>query len=309
MFSDLLKSRLQSALQGELLWDEPLGRYTTLKIGGPADALYFPATIEALAQAVQTLRQERIPYCVIGNGSNLLIRDQGVRGVVIRLQKLLHSFETEEGGGQVSIRAESGVMLPKIVEWAKQNGWSGIESLYGIPGTVGGAIAMNAGTREGEIGERVLEVTVLDGQGRIKTYPREKLEFDYRHLKLAKQEILLKATLALDRSSPEKVLEKTAFFQKRRLQTQPLNQPNVGSVFKNPKGKKFAAQLIEELGLKGVRVGGARISEKHANWIVNEGGASAKDVLVLIHLVQDKIKEVTGIKLEPEVKIIGEQAD
>ena len=165
---------------------------------------------------------------------------------------------------------------------------------------------MNAGTREGEIGERIENLTVMDSLGNLKNYEKGNLRYEYRSLKIPRSEIALQVKLKLDRSTPEKVIEKISFFQKRRHETQPLAEPSMASVFKNPP-KKFAAELIEELGLKGVRIGGARISEKHSNWIVNEGGATAKDVLSLIGLVKDKVKEQAGIRLETEVKIVGEE--
>ncbi len=301
-----LREKLKQ-LKGEFLWEEALARYTTIKTGGPADLLYYPADLEDLKNTLRLCKAEKVNYFILGNGSNLLIRDGGIRGVVIRLHRLLSQFKIEkEEEDFVWIRAEAGVATPKLVEFCKQKGFSGIESLYGIPGTLGGALIMNAGTREGEIGDAVEEVKALDSSGELKIYPRKKLHFEYRDLEIPRSEVLLETLLKLTKQSPEKVAEKISFFQKRRHETQPLDQPNMGSVFKNPP-KKFAAELIEELGLKGVRVGKARLSEKHANWIVNEGGASSKDVLVLIGLIRDKVKELTGIRLETEVKVVGEE--
>ncbi|MFO1518087.1 MAG: UDP-N-acetylmuramate dehydrogenase [bacterium] len=301
-----IKEKFSKELKGELLFDEPLARYTTVKVGGPADALLYPAGLEDLKVALQICEKHEIPYFVIGNGSNLLVKDGGVRGLVIKLNRCLNAFRVEEEGEKETVLyAESGYSLPKVVEYSRQNGLSGIESLFGVPGTVGGAIIMNAGTREGEIGECIEELTVMDSSGDLKTYLKKRLNFEYRSLKIPRSEIAIGVKLRLQKSDPQKVAERIGFFQKRRLDTQPLDQPSMGSVFKNPP-KKFAAQLIEELGLKGVRVGGARVSEKHSNWIVNEGNATAKDILVLIGLVRDKVKEVTDIRLETEVKIIGE---
>ncbi|MBL7685955.1 MAG: UDP-N-acetylmuramate dehydrogenase [Deltaproteobacteria bacterium] len=301
-----IQEALRKKLKGELLFNESLARYTTIKIGGLADALLFPADLDDLTQAIALCRALDLPYFVMGNGSNLLIRDGGVRGLVIRLQKTLNQFRAlEEKDGKMFFEIDAGYSLPKFVEYSKQNGLSGIESLYGVPGTLGGAVMMNAGTREGEISSVIESVTVLDAQGHLKTYPKKRLAFEYRALKIPRAEIILKAQLGLLKSESSVVAEKIEFFQKRRHDTQPLDQANLGSVFKNPP-KKYAAELIEELGLKGVRVGGARISTKHSNWIVNEGQAKARDVLALIGLVKDKVKEITGIKLETEVKIVGE---
>jgi len=304
-----IKEKLRSELKGELLFDEPLSRYTTVKIGGPADALFYPLDLDDLSKALAFCKTKDLPYFVIGNGSNLIVRDGGIRGLVIKLTRCLKNFQLEkEEEGQVFLNVEAGYSLPKLVEYSKQQGLSGIESLFGVPGSVGGAIIMNAGTREGEIGESIEELTVMDQGGQLKVYPKARLNFEYRDLKIPRTEIAIRILLRLKKSAPEKVAERIEFFQRRRFDTQPLDQPNMGSVFKNPP-KGFAAQMIEELGLKGVRVGGARLSEKHSNWIVNEGGATAKDVLALIGLIRDKVKEVSGIRLETEVKVVGEDLE
>ena len=309
MLKHSAQEALRKNLKGELLFNEPLARYTSVKIGGPAEALFYPADLEDLANALKIAKAHQLPHFILGNGSNLLVRDGGVKGLVIRLNRCLTQFKVEgrvEGKEDILLMVEAGVPAPKLVEFCRQNGYSGLESLYGIPGTVGGALFMNAGTREGEIGPSVVDLTVMESDGEIKTYARKRLDFEYRSLKIPRSEVILRATLQVSPSTPEKVGEKISFFQKRRHETQPLDQPNMGSVFKNPP-KRFAAQLIEELGLKGVRVGGARISEKHSNWIVNEGGATARDVLALIGLIKDKVKESADIRLETEVKVVGEE--
>ncbi len=304
-----LKNELRKTIQGDLLFDEPLARYTSIKVGGPADVLFYPASLEEIPKALGFCKARSLSCWVLGNGSNLLIRDGGIRGMVLRLNRLLQQFEIlEEKEGEVFLKAESGLSLAKLVEFSRSQGLSGMESLYGIPGSVGGAVIMNAGTREGEIGALIETLTVMNAAGEIKEYPKKKLHFEYRDLEIPRSEIILSTVLKLQKSTPEKVSQKIEFFQKRRRDTQPLDQPNMGSVFKNPP-KKFAAQLIEELGLKGVRVGQARISEKHSNWIVNEGGATAKDIVVLMGLVRDKVREAAGVRLEIEVKIVGEDTE
>ncbi len=301
------KSELRPLVKGEWMENEALARYTTVKVGGPADVLFFPASVEDLSKALQFCKQQEVPFFILGNGSNILVRDGGVRGLVLRLHRCLNTFKLEkEEGDEVWIRAEAGLATPKLVEYCRQQGYSGIESLYGIPGSIGGAIIMNAGTREGEVGQAVEELVVLEANGETKTYPKKKLHFEYRDLKIPRSEVIVNVCLKLKKVSPEEVSNKLSFFQKRRHETQPLDQPNMGSVFKNPP-KKFAAQLIEELGLKGVRVGGARLSEKHSNWIVNEGGATSKDILALIGLIKDKVRELADVKLETEVKVVGEK--
>lgn len=309
MLSPNQQEKLKTLLKGELLFEEPLAKYTSLKIGGPAQILFYPADLEDLSKALHWCKASDLPYFILGNGSNLLIRDGGIKGLVCKLSKGLNQIDIKEDekSEDVFIEVEAGYSLAKLVELSKQKGWTGIESLFGVPGSVGGALVMNAGTREGEIGARVEEIQVMNSDGDIRKIPAKRLHFEYRSLKLNRSEILIKAKLKLKKANPEEVAERIQFFQKRRFETQPLDQANVGSIFKNPP-KKFAAELIEELGLKGVRVGGARISEKHSNWIVNEGGATAQDVLALIGLVKDKVKETSDIKLEVEVKVVGEDS-
>lgn len=297
---------LAPLVRGELRLQEPLKRYTSMQIGGPADAYVLPADIEDLKNILSFAEAHQVPWMILGLGSNVLIRDGGIRGIVLRLHKNFGRFQiVDETAETVVLEAEAGVPLPKLVEWTKQQGYSGLEHLYGIPASVGGALWMNAGTRHGEIQEAVCNLSVLTLEGERVTYPRAKLKFEYRHLKLPARGVILQGQFLLKKAKVEEVQEKIAGYQKYRHETQPLDSPSVGSVFKNPP-KAFAAQIINELGLKGVRVGGARISEKHANWIINEGGATARDVLVLIGLIKDKVKEETDLKLELEVKVVGE---
>ena len=300
------QDRLRALVRGEIKFEEPLKRHTTLQIGGPADALVYPADLEDLRQSVEFANAQHIPWMVLGWGSNVLVKDGGIRGIVFRLQKTLTRFETiDETENEILIEVEAGVPLPKVVESGRQNGWKGVETLYGIPGSVGGTLKMNAGTRAGEIKEFVEEIRVLRPDGTIHAYPKKKIKFEYRSANLPSKEIVISGKFRFSKAEPALVQEAVAAYQKKRHDSQPLEFPNVGSVFKNP-DKGFAAQIIEELGLKGVRVGGARISQKHSNFIVNESGASARDVLVLIGLIRDKVKEELDLKLELEVKVIGE---
>lgn len=300
------QDRLRALVRGELRLEEPLKRHTTLQIGGPADALVYPADLEDLKSVLEFAAAQHVPWTILGWGSNVLVRDGGIRGIVLRLQKTFTRFEIlDETESEVLVEAESGVPLPKLVETGKQNGWKGVETLYGIPGSIGGTLKMNAGTRAGEIKEFVEEITVLRPDGSLHSYPKKKIKFEYRSANLPSKEIVIAGKFRFQKIDPTAVQEAVATYQKKRHESQPLEFPNVGSVFKNPE-KAFAAQIIEELGLKGVRVGGARISEKHSNFIVNENDASARDVLVLIGLIRDKVKEELDLKLELEVKVIGE---
>jgi len=297
---------LQDILQGEVKIGEPLKRYTSIHVGGPADALVFPENIEALKKVLSFAKENRVPWMVLGHGSNILVRDGGIRGIVIRLNKCFQKMKVLKNGDQeVIVEAGAGLPLPKLVEQGRKKGWVGIEPLYGIPGSVGGGLWMNAGTRAGEIKDCVREIKVLLSDGTIETYPVEKLKFEYRHLKLPTRGIILSGKFCFAMGDPEEVQEKVRGFQERRRKTQPLDFPSLGSVFKNPE-KGFAAQIIEEQGLKGVRVGGARISDKHANFIINERDATAKDVVALIGLVRDKVRDELDLRLELEAKVLGE---
>lgn len=297
---------LGQMVRGDLKFNEALKRYTSIQIGGPADALLVPADRDDLKAALQFARDKFVPWTILGLGSNVLIKDAGIRGIVLRLNKTFNQLNVlDETQEDVLIQAEAGVPLPKLVELSRQRGWTGLENLYGIPGSIGGTIRMNAGTRDGEMKDRLVEIEVLTHQGELITLPRSKLKFEYRHLHLPQKDVILGGKFQLKKSDPEAVQAKIAAYQKRRQETQPLDMPNLGSVFKNP-DKGFAAQMIEELGLKGVRVGGARISEKHANFIVNENQATAKDVLVLIGLIKDKVRDELQVKLELEAKVLGE---
>jgi len=300
------EQELRSLARSEVRLHEPLKRYTSIQIGGPADAWVLPADLDDLKNILNFAYEKQVPWTVLGLGSNVLIRDGGIRGMVLRLQKILNRFEViDETEAGVLIEAEAGVPLPKIVEMARQKGWVGMENLYGIPGSVGGVLWMNAGTRDGEIKDHVVEVQVLKPDGTTFIYPKKRLKFEYRALRMPSKELILSAKFFLKKGDSAEVQAKVASYQKRRQESQPLEFPNMGSVFKNPE-KGFAAQMIEELGLKGVRVGGARISPKHANFIINEGKASARDVLVLVGLIKDKVREELDVRLELEAKVLGD---
>ncbi len=300
---ELLSPQNQSC---EIKIQEPLKRYSWTKIGGKADALITPTQGEDLKRVLKFAQENHVPWMVLGFGSNVLIKDGGIRGIVMRLQKVCQQFEVlSEDESTCTVKVGAGYSLPKLVEWAKEKGCQDIEVLYGIPATLGGALWMNAGTRSGEIEKFVQSITVLRPEGQAKAYPKEKLDFSYRQLKFSGKGLITECILHFNKTDPQTVREKVQGYQLKRQSTQPLDQPSLGSVFKNPP-KGFAAQMIDELGLKGVRVGGARISEKHANFIVNENKASAKDVLTLISLIKDKVKEHFDVRLELEIKVVGE---
>lgn len=295
MTNDDWRARLKAAVPGALL-DEPLAKRTTFKIGGPADAFVAARTRAELSAALAVAREARVPTFVLGWGSNLLVRDRGVRGLVVALSGDFERVEFLDGG---RVRAGAAVRAPNLVVLCAERGLAGLEPLVGVPGTVGGAIAMNAGTRDGEIGPLVEEVETSDG-----VLARESLEFRYRGSSLQKT-VILSAVLVLKAGVKADIMAVVARNQNRRRQTQPIHTYNVGSTFKNPPGR-FAAQMIEELGLKGRAVGGARVSPMHANFIENFAGAKASDVLALVDLIRERARAVFGVDLELEMKVVGE---
>lgn len=308
MFSSTVKNELRELLGEAVTFDVCLAPHTSIRIGGPADAFFTPPSAAALQKALAFASEKSLGVFVLGKGSNTLVRDGGVRGLMIRMGSAFSRFEKiRENGAGVLLSAQGGVPTAQLVRWAALEGLTGLECLAGVPGSVGGNVVMNAGTYLGEIGPAIEAVKILDNRGREKMFTKEKLKFEYRKSSIPPSAIVLEAQFLLKKGNKE-ALEKTIreVFEKRGL-SQPIEQPSLGSVFKNP-GKKKAWELIEEAGLKGVRVGKARISEKHANFIVNEGGASARDVEVLIRMVKEKVREATGHLLETEIKVIGESS-
>jgi UDP-N-acetylmuramate dehydrogenase len=286
----------------EARFDEPLSRYTTFRIGGPADCFVTPSNAQELARLIGLARGAGVPFFLIGRGSNLLVLDGGVRGIVARLCGDFEKIFFLDSG---RVRAGAAVRLPQFVLQCAERGLGGAEPLVGVPGTIGGALAMNAGTREREIGELTTEVSVLDEKDlQPRILKRSEIDFSYRSSSLAGR-IIIDGEFQLRAGSKADIIERVQGHQQRRLQTQPVHTFNVGSVFKNPSGH-YVAKLIEAAGLKGVARGGARISKVHANFIENTDKATAADVLCLIDLARGEVKRRSGIELELEVKVIGE---
>lgn len=313
MLSTTLKTELQNLFGEGVAFDVPLNQHTHIHVGGPADAFVSPKNAEQLRQILVWAKEKKIPCFILGKGSNTLVKDGGFRGMVINLTKGFRHFGlAKENGHFVWVEAEGGVPTQQLVRWALDQGFCGLERLAGVPGTIGGNVFMNAGTHLGEIADLIEEVEICDAKGKMITSPKSKLEFTYRSSGISPSSVVTKAILKLEKGDKEK-LEKLVrdVFEKRGL-SQPVELPNLGSVFKNPpvgkQGKKKAWELIEEAGCRGVRIGKARVSEKHANFIVNEGGATAKDVLKLISMIKDRVKEATGILLETEIKVVGENS-
>lgn len=281
---------------------EPMSLHTTFRIGGPADLFVTPGSIQAVADSIRVCKETQTPYAVIGNGSNLLVSDTGYRGVIIQIGRNLNqvSVNGEE------IRAQAGAMLSVIAKTALSESLTGFEFASGIPGTLGGAAVMNAGAYGGEMKDVLTEVTVLTREGEIRTIPAEKLEMGYRTSLAAKNGwIILEAVLKFQKGDAEAIRGRMEELKMQRVTKQPLDLPSAGSTFKRPEGY-FAGKLIMDAGLRGFTVGGAQISEKHCGFVVNKGGATAEDVRNLICAVQKKVQEEAGVKLEPEVKFLGE---
>ena len=286
----------------QVLINEELNKYTTFKVGGPCKALVLIKTEDLLLKVINLLKENKEAFFVIGNGSNLLISDKGYDGYVLKLEGDFSSIKAE---GE-EIIAGAGAILSKVCILAKEKGLSGLEFAYGIPGTVGGAIVMNAGAYDGEMSFVVSSVKMLDLDGTIKTFSNSEMEFSYRNSILKRKDyIVLSVTYKLVKKDEKEILDKMNDFLEKRRSKQPLNFPSAGSTFKRPKDN-FAGKLIMEAGLKGKRVGGACVSEKHAGFIVNDEGASAKDISDLMKLVIKEVKKKFDIELEPEVIKIGE---
>lgn len=283
-------------------FDEPLSRHTTFRIGGPADCYVEPRSVGELSALMRLARARRLPVLFLGFGSNLLVRDGGIRGVVSRLRG---GFEKIEFLDEGRVAAGAAVRVPKLVSRCAERGLAGSEPLVGVPGTVGGALVMNAGTRDGEIGDLVLEVSVLDPPTfRERRLPAGKLRFEYRSSSLEGR-VVLGCVLQLKPGDKGDIMGRVRKYQQTRLRTQPIHTYNVGSTFKNPPGR-FVARMIEEAGLKGASCGGARVSPLHANFIENFSKARASDVLELVRRIRERVKALSGVELELEMKVVGE---
>lgn len=287
----------------ELLLEEPMAKHTSFRIGGPADVLAQPGNEAELAELLKRAAHHAVPVTLVGNGSNLLVRDKGIRGLVIKLSNLFSSITV---AGNV-LTFGSGISLAMASKKAASLSLSGLEFAVGIPGTIGGAVYMNAGAYDGEMAKVVTSVQVMDRQGQSSQLKADELDFSYRHTALQNSGLIVTSvTVSLQPGEAESIKAKMDDFSQRRIAKQPLELPSAGSMFKRPVGY-FAGTLIEQTGLKGYTVGGAQVSTKHAGFVVNVGGATAKDVLQLIRDVQDRVLAAQGVQLEPEVLVLGEE--
>ena len=300
IYEELQKNMKDSIIKKE----ENMSKHTSFKVGGNADIFIKIATIDELKYILQYTKKNNIPLTVIGNGSNILVKDSGIRGITICLD--FTKIEIQEKEDKVFIEVGAGVKLAMLAVILQKKGIAGFEFASGIPGTIGGAIRMNAGAYGKEMKEIVKLVTYIDEEGNIKTEENEFMDFSYRHSRFKeKQEIIIGCTLQLEKENPDKIKEKMDEYKKLRIEKQPIDMPSAGSTFK--RGTNFiSAQLIDEAGLKGYSIGGAQVSLKHAGFIVNTGNATAEDILNLIDYVIKVVYEKFGKILELEIEVIGE---
>lgn len=286
-----------------ILTDELMSRHTTFRVGGPADFFVTPKTKEDVRDVIRVCKEVGMPYYIIGNGSNLLVSDAGYRGVIIQIYKEMNEVKVE---GDL-VKAQAGALLSGIAAKALGAELTGFEFASGIPGTIGGACVMNAGAYGGEMKDVLESVTVLTGEGNIIELGRNELELGYRTSVIAKKGyIVLGAVLKLERGDGEKIKTYMDELKEKRVTKQPLEYPSAGSTFKRPEGY-FAGKLIEDAGLRGFQVGGAQVSEKHCGFVINRDHATAADIMELMRQVQIRVKENSGVDLEPEVKRLGDE--
>ena len=298
----LEKSKLNKE---NLYYDEPMAKHTSFKIGGPADVFIKVDNIEELKEILDLSKKNQIPLTIIGNGSNLLVTDKGIRGITAKLN--LKDIEIKNENNKQIIKVEAGVPVGLLAQKLLKEEITGFEELSGIPGTIGGAVIMNAGAHGKELKDILKKVTAMDYNGNIHEFTNEECQFSYRNSRFQKEKyIILQATLELEKGNSTEIKEKMDEYMQFRKEKQPIEYPNAGSTFK--RGEDFVtAKLIDEAGLKGYKIGGAQVSEKHAGFIVNVDNATAKDVIELTDYIKEKIEEKFGKKINLEIQIIGEK--
>lgn len=298
------EKRLQRILESEdLLYNEPMKAYTTFRVGGPAKWMASPQDEQQLRVILQICRESGIPYFILGRGSNLLVSDSGFDGVVVNLRKHFNRIDVDKENK--TITAQAGASLPAVSQAALMAGLTGLEFAAGIPGTMGGGLFMNAGAYGGELKQIVTKASVMTKEGWIKTVMAEEMELGHRISCFMKTgEIILSAAMQLSEEDTEAIKARMDDFNGRRRDKQPLKYPSAGSTFKRPQGY-FAGKLIEDAGLKGFCVGGAKVSEKHAGFVINTGSATAADIWNLCQTIREKVREQFGVELEPEIQLLG----
>jgi len=301
-----IKTRIGEVFNGEVMYDEPMAYHTTLRIGGPVDVMVFPDGIRSLKALLELSTVEGIPVWVIGNGSNLLVNDRGLRGMAISL-KLFRDirFIKKTEDGDIILSVDAGVSLGNLITYTKRHGYSGMEPLVGIPGTFGGAVYTNAGSFGREIKDLIVSVTVIDRRGEIKTLHQREIGFSYRSSNLPSDLIILNACIRLTHGDEGIISREINRFLQIKRTTQPISERSAGCVFKNPQGYP-AGRLIDEAGCKGMRVGDVEVSSIHANYFINKGNATFRDFMKLMTDVMERVKRHSGVILEPEINIAGD---
>lgn len=297
----MLKQFIDILEEANVLCGEPMAKHTTFRVGGPADYYLIPHTVEQIKRTVRLCKEQGIAYFILGNGSNLLVSDDGYRGAVIQIYRNMCNVSVE---GDV-IRAQAGALLSSVAKQALNHGLTGMEFASGIPGTLGGAVTMNAGAYGGEMKDILVEITALTEDGEVVVLKNEELELGYRTSCVKTQNyIVLEAVIKLEKGDKEKIQARMDELKEQRVTKQPLEYPSAGSTFKRPVGH-FAGKLIQDAGLAGFTIGGAQVSAKHCGFVVNSGNGTAKDIMDLITYVQKKVYEDAGVILETEVKMLG----
>ena len=296
----------EAAGADHILKDEPMSAHTTFRIGGPADYFVVPEDAASLGRGVALCRAEGVDYFITGNGSNLLVGDGGYRGVVFHICHTMDDVAYEEKGTELLVEAGAGVMLSSLARQVPSKGYTGFEYATGIPGTLGGGVTMNAGAYGGEISDNLLWAELMDETGAVLRLERDRLKLSYRHSVMMEQSlVVLRAGFYFTKGDAMAITEKVAELSRSRKEKQPLEYPSAGSTFKRPEGY-FAGKLIQDCGLKGFRVGDAMVSEKHSGFVINVGHATAADVMTLIRHVQQEVDRQFCVRIEPEVRMIGE---
>lgn len=292
--------RVAAGVAGVVKWDEPMAEHTSLRVGGRADLFLEPAGLDDLRGILERSADAGVPCCILGGGFNVLVGDRGIRGCVLSLRRLdlLARLDRDR------IEAGAGVAIGELARYAARNALQGVEFLCGIPGSLGGALAVNAGAHGCDILSRVESIVTVSGK-EMRVVPRRELDFGYRYLRLGAGEVIVSAVLQLEVGAVEEIAERMAGYLEHRSGSQKVGYPNAGSFFKNPPGAA-AWRLIDEAGLRGAAVGGAQVSEVHTNFLVNRGGARAADFLELAALVKRRVKETSGVELQEEVRFLGE---
>ncbi len=297
---------LDGLVKGEVRYAVPMAEYTSFRVGGPVDGLVFPADAEDLRTLLQWCRKERIPYFILGKGTNLLVRDGGIRGLAINLSQGFKRIEKlDQSSEGTTVLAEAGEALGRFVDFSWRNDLGGLEFAAGIPGSVGGAIFMNAGAFRREMKDLLLSISLMDEAGNLSEKKIAETKFSYRTIGVKRGEVILGGRFLLTNGNQDESRARIEEIMRQRLAKQPYDLPSAGSVFKNP-AVAPAGKLIEEAGLKGIRIGDAQVSEKHANFIVNLGRASAHDILELVKRVRERVYLEKGVTLEMEIQVAGE---